>query len=108
MQRISRKAVISAAAFLSLAVVGMAQPALTVKSVAAAGQHSLALASDGTVWEWGQDWLPLWGGQAPTRVGGLSGIVAIGSAPMHNLAVKTDGSVWAWGGGWAGGELAAF
>ena len=58
--------------------------------------HSLALKSDGTVWEWGCD------GEAlihstPTQVAGLSGIVSIAAGGEHSLALKEDGTVWGWG-----------
>ena len=85
-----RRAVIAGAALLWLAAVGMAQPPLSVKAIAAGEEHSLALASDGTVWEWGAS-LPgqafgaavvlgdANGRAAPTRVSGLGGVVAIWS-----------------------------
>ncbi len=65
------------------------QPAPAVKAIAAGFAGSVALLSDGTVWEWGSGSAP-----APVRVRGLDGVMAVG---MHNLAVKNDGTVWAWG-----------
>ena len=102
------------ASFLTGAVVLLGfccgtQAALRVTAIAAGGQHSLALASDGTVWEWGYQ-----NGAntratfaAPSQVRGLSQIVAVSGGSTHSLAVKGDGTVWAWGygGSWCGGGL---
>ena len=68
--------------------------------VAAGVMHSLALASDGTVWEWGTLlWKP---GSSeitsvPTQVVGLTSVTAISTMNTHNLALRADGTVWAWG-----------
>jgi len=95
-------------ALLLLPAVGSAQPALSVKAIAAGEEHSLALASDGSVWEWGAS-LPghsfglatlfgdIKGRAAPTQVGGLTDMVAITAGENYSLAVKSDGAVWAWG-----------
>ncbi|MBZ5624144.1 MAG: hypothetical protein LAQ69_36415 [Acidobacteriia bacterium] len=49
---------------LLLILAASAQPAVTIKSIAANGNRSLALDSDGTVWEWGGKW------STPLRVTG--------------------------------------
>ena len=60
---------------------------------AAAGDHSLALKSDGTVIGWGNS-----SDAAAFQIpGGLSGVVAITTAPEHSLALKHDGTVVGWG-----------
>lgn len=69
--------------------------------------HSLALKNDGTVWAWGNNSAGQLGNGAidsnsiyvyqPTKVQGLSGIVALTGGGTHTLAVKNDGTVWAWG-----------
>jgi alpha-tubulin suppressor-like RCC1 family protein len=66
----------------------------TVQGIAAGGNHSLALTSDGHVWQWGA-W---WGGSsaAPGRVPRLSGVQAIATGGDHSLALTSDGRVWAW------------
>jgi len=73
------------------------------------GHHSLALRSDGTVWEWGQRkdpkrWAELdhyrwrWIHQLkPVRVPRLSEVVAISSGSGHSIALRADGTVWTWG-----------
>ena len=74
---------------------------LTVKAIAAGVEHSIALASDGTVWEWGArlPGLPFGeavasgdatGRAAPTRVIGLNGVVAVAGGENYALARATD------------------
>lgn len=60
-------------------------------SVAAGGNHSLALKSDGTVWMWGD------GSATPVQVPGLTNIIAVAGGDLHSLALESDGIVWAWG-----------
>jgi uncharacterized repeat protein (TIGR01451 family) len=98
------------AAFVAVALTCApeAHGTLTIEAIAAGTEHSLALASDGTVWEWGTR-LPgppegvgvglgdVAGRAAPTRVKGLSGVAAVAGGYDHSLAVKEDGTVWAWG-----------
>lgn len=69
---------------------------------AGGGEHffsfgrSLALKSDGTVWEWGCDGTAIFN-PTPTQVAGMTGGVAIAAGGEHSLVLKEDGSVWAWG-----------
>jgi alpha-tubulin suppressor-like RCC1 family protein len=84
-------------------------PPLGIRSIAASSGRSLALASDGTVWEWGAGCVPLGLGSsgatpvlqlsrpAPTLVNGLRGVVSVSSSYYLNLAAQQDGTVWAWG-----------
>ena len=70
--------------------------------------HSVALASDGTVWTWGYNYygqlgsgtvsttVPF-GSSTPTQVSSLTGIVSVSAGQHHSLALKNDGTVWAWG-----------
>ncbi len=62
-----------------------------VPAVAGGDTHNLALAADGTVYQWGQGQL------RPQTVPGLTGVTAIAAGPVHSLALKADGTVWAWG-----------
>ncbi len=73
-------------------------------AIAAGGNHSLALKSDGTVWSWGHNSNGQLGDGtttdrgAPVAVaGGLTGVVAIAAGYHHSIAVKSDGTVRAWG-----------
>ena len=80
-------------------------------AVAAQGDTSLVLRSDGTVWGMGS---ARWGllGEAgrwrpldftdppqaePLRIAGLDGIAAISVGRFHGLALDRDGRVWGWG-----------
>jgi len=80
-----------------------------VVAIAAGGNHSLALKSDGTVWAWGgNDYGQLGDGtttgkftpvqvKGPGGEGYLTDIIAIAAGGYHSLALKSDGTVWAWG-----------
>ena len=59
------------AALLVLGLVLSAQAESNIQAITANGNHSLALDSDGSVWEWGLKW------SAPRRVSGLAGIVSV-------------------------------
>jgi alpha-tubulin suppressor-like RCC1 family protein len=72
-------------------------------AISAGGEHSLALKSDGTVWDWGwNEYAQLGNGThmdnaTPAAVSGLTGVVAISAGQDHSLVLKSDGTVWAWG-----------
>lgn len=68
-----------------------------VSSVAAGGNHSLALLQNGTVVAWGENTA----GQS-TVPGTLSGAIAIAAGVSHSLAARSDGTVAAWGGNSSG------
>ncbi len=75
----------------------------------AAGQfHSLALASDGTVWAWGNNLFGQLGdgtnvnSNVPVQVSSSTGLTEAkaingGALAFHALAIAPDGKVWAWG-----------
>ncbi len=58
--------------------------------------HSLALKSDGTVWEWGCDGTAIFN-PTPTQVAGLTRGLSIAAGGEHSLVLEEDGTVWAWG-----------
>jgi alpha-tubulin suppressor-like RCC1 family protein len=74
-------------------------------AIAAGGLHSLALASDGTVWAWGYNLDGQLGdgtttdSYEPVQVTGLgdADILAIAAGAYHSLALDDGGTVWAWG-----------
>jgi alpha-tubulin suppressor-like RCC1 family protein len=79
-----------------------------ILSIAAGDEHSLAIATDGSVWAWGANANGELGtGRAtttgcmcsdvPVRSAVPSGIVAIAGGGRHSLALRNDGTVWAWG-----------
>ncbi len=77
-------------------------------SVSAGDGHVLVVASDGTVWAWGQNdsgqlGIGSTGGKTvPTQVSGLSGVTTVAAGSQHSLALKSDGTVWAWGANYSG------
>ena len=79
-----------------------------ITQIAADGEHSLALRSDGRVMAWGQNRNGELGngtratGWSPTEVTGLDGVVSIaagtgGGGAGVSGAVRDDGTVWMWG-----------
>jgi alpha-tubulin suppressor-like RCC1 family protein len=75
-----------------------------VVQISAGGTHSLARASDGSVWAWGGNLSGQIGDgtvttfrRTPVRATGISGVTAIEAGGYHSLAVTSDGRLWAWG-----------
>jgi alpha-tubulin suppressor-like RCC1 family protein len=72
-------------------------------AIAAAGDHTLAVAADGRVWSWGQNTLGQLGngGTADTTrpglVAELTDARAVAASALWSLALGADGTVWAWG-----------
>jgi alpha-tubulin suppressor-like RCC1 family protein len=67
-----------------------------VKAISAGDEHSLALKSDGTVWEWGIR-VGLERRYTPQKMKGLKDIAAINADGQHSLAIARDGTLWVWG-----------
>jgi len=71
--------------------------------VAAGGYHSVALKTDGTLWNWGRNNAGQLGDNSttlrssPVQVGSLTMWSAIAPGELHTVALKTDGTLWAWG-----------
>jgi len=81
--------------------VGERHPAISLGE-----RHGLILASDGSLWSWGSDFLgwPVLGLSNLTlqstslqRIGDETNWVSISAGADHNLAVKSDGTLWTWG-----------
>lgn len=77
----------------------------TIRAVAAAERHSVALLDDGEVWTWGfngQGQLGIGHTQdqpSPTHVNAIDAPVkSIAVGRMHTLALDVEGRLWAWGG----------
>ncbi len=83
-----------------------------VVAIAAGGQHSLALLSDGTLMTWGSNWNGQLGNGklgagthsalprpvvGPDGKGKLGRVTAIAGGGLHSLAVTGDGKLYAWG-----------
>ncbi|KAA5539959.1 RCC1 domain-containing protein [Adhaeribacter rhizoryzae] len=88
-----------------------ALPGKTIVQVANSFAHSLALASDGTVYAWGGGWLGQLGDGiiytddnrgsfVPKQVPNLTNIREIVTGRNFSLAIKADSTVWAWGEGY--------
>ncbi|MBO0730481.1 MAG: RCC1 repeat-containing protein, partial [Acidimicrobiaceae bacterium] len=79
-------------------------PGLTgIVQIAASGDNTYALKSDGTVYAWGDDGFNQIGNtgaannqNTPLQVN-ISGVTSIAAGNDHALAIKTDGTVWGWG-----------
>jgi len=80
--------------------VGQSPPAISLGET-----HGLILASDGSLWSWGSDWVgwPVLGLGNVTnqaclrRIGKETNWVSITAGSAHGLAIKSDGTLWAWG-----------
>ncbi|MBM3496791.1 MAG: hypothetical protein FJX72_21090, partial [Armatimonadetes bacterium] len=72
-----------------------------VTAIAGSVVASMALKSDGSVWEWGHDKYDFNGFHTlPVQVANLSNVIAIANGVGiygHAMALKTDGTVWHWG-----------
>jgi len=72
-------------------------------AISAGDSYTMALASDGTVWTWGDNAYGQLGNgtttnsSVPVQVSGLAGVTAIAAGGFHALALKSDGTMMAWG-----------
>ena len=80
-------------------------------SIAAGDRSCLAIASNGTVWGWGDNssgqlgqGVTITQNPTPGQIPNFGNVVAVSSGNRHSVALKSDGSVWAWGGN-SDGEL---
>lgn len=65
------------------------------RSVSAGGVNTVAVRSDGSLWEWGYDYLSIT--NQPSQVGGDTDWRFASAGSMHSMAMRDDGSIWAWG-----------
>jgi alpha-tubulin suppressor-like RCC1 family protein len=81
--------------------VGKGIPAISLSE-----RHGLILASDGSLWSWGSDFLgwPVLGLGSNAmksvnlkQIGTDTNWVSISAGDNHNVAVKSDGTLWTWG-----------
>ena len=100
--------------------VSQASGLTNVQALALGWSHVVALASDGTVWTWGQNLrgelglgaISSTGTNMPTQVAGLTNIIQVSAGDGFSAVLKSDGTVWTWGyngstyaGTWGAGEL---
>jgi alpha-tubulin suppressor-like RCC1 family protein len=78
---------------------------VTIVDVAAGRNHSLAVASDGSLWAWGRNNFGQVGDHTrtnrlrPVRLTGVPAVADVQAGAYHTLALTTTGTVWAWGRG---------
>ncbi|MDF2047887.1 hypothetical protein P2P98_17110 [Microbacterium sp. Kw_RZR3] len=75
-----------------------------ITQASAGASHSVAVASDGSVWAWGPGWNGLLGNGSTTDQSvpgpvGARTLTQVSAGVSHSLALASDGSVWAWGDG---------
>ena len=72
-----------------------------VRSVAAGGDFTVALKTDGTLWAWGgNDYGQLGNGtvvSAAQPVQVLDQVTAVSAGDYHVAAIRADGTLWTWG-----------
>ena len=101
-----KSALKSVLVLLLLRAVGT-QAATTVMNIAAGGDHSLFLKSDGSLWAMGANYYGQLGDgtfnstNRPEQIVS-DGVVAIAAGVVHSLFLKSDGSLWAMGNNFSG------
>src|SRR5262249_46486464 len=72
-------------------------------SVTAGSEHTVAIKTDGTLWNWGDGESGQLGDGtfddqgSPVQVGTATDWASAAAGFEHTVAVKTDGTLWAWG-----------
>lgn len=75
----------------------------TWAQIAAGGNHSLGIKTDGTVWTWGSNTMGELGDgttvprPSPGRVPLEGGFASVAGGSHHSMAITFDGGLWAWG-----------
>jgi alpha-tubulin suppressor-like RCC1 family protein len=75
-----------------------------IVQVSAGIRHSLAVASDGSVWAWGENSYGELGTDAPpvpgaVRVPVVTGVRQVAAGGQFSVALRSNGEVWTWGRG---------
>lgn len=74
-----------------------------ITAIAAGKEHGLAVASNGSVYAWGNNSQGQLGDgttterTSPVQVSGLTDVIAVAAGDYHSLALKSDGTVFSWG-----------
>jgi uncharacterized protein YaiE (UPF0345 family) len=77
-------------------------------AVAAGAHHTVAVASDGTLWAWGYNYRGQLGDgttidkSSPVQVGTDTDWASVAAGASHTVAQKSDGTLWAWGYNYSG------
>ena len=73
------------------------------KQIAVGYYHTMAIKTDGTLWEWGYNVYGQLGNgltadiSSPIQVGSLTDWKQVSGGAYYTAAVKTDGTLWTWG-----------
>lgn len=74
-----------------------------IVSIAAGGEHCLALRNDGVIMSWGWNGAGQLGREngdsvySPDQVPTIANVVSIAAGTDHSIAVAKDGTIWIWG-----------
>ena len=72
-----------------------------IVSIAAGGNHSLAIDKQGNLWAWGKNWYGQVGNDGldnePKPVKVMEGVVGIAAGGDHSLAIDKQSYLWTWG-----------
>ena len=77
--------------------------AMRWSSVSAGGSHNLAVATDGTLWAWGDNRHGQLGDGSrtnrhiPAQIGADADWAYVSAGNVHSAAIKKDGTLWTWG-----------
>ncbi|MCA0428544.1 MAG: PKD domain-containing protein [Bacteroidetes bacterium] len=77
-------------------------------SLSAAGENTVALKSNGTLWAWGNNESGQLGNgtnlnsNIPVQIGTETNWVSVSAGEQHAIALKSDGTLWAWGNNYYG------
>jgi len=77
-------------------------------AIAAGGDHTVALKSDGTLWAWGLNSQGQLGDgtttnkATPTQIGSATNWSAIAAGSNNTVGLRSDGTLWAWGNNYYG------
>jgi alpha-tubulin suppressor-like RCC1 family protein len=86
-----------------LVALAIGKSAFAQSTVAAGGNHTLVVKSDGTLWSFGFNNNGQLGDNTlvdktwPQQVPGLSGIQAVAAGELHSMALTSTGTVYVWG-----------